>query len=369
MSNSNRPLLPQFLEFMRSHKAWPPQIKVETWLQSIDEGMRHGVYSQMIRGVPVDPECVVKVVRYLLADTGTSVHSHAAATFKAYLKTRGIESTDGHSEWSLAERLLESPTIDHLERGFRGILDALRSRRIVDRFVQACANEQMVRDAVHWMYVWVGRHLEHIAPPSTIAEAITAAEQHMQISMEAYQAKATAWWDFDRWTVILVRGKRTATGMNIVLPLRRHVYDSIRNGERKSYDVEPSDLQRPSRYILHEGTAERPPDLGGNDGNTTRGTLIGILSQDAVLSHDNHNFAKTPVHVLTFGGTEKNLRRAQSFGFKPTGATMPGTKIVMTEKILEWPFHRDDVLFAAGLTLLGMHADEMLAPPYDKNVT
>ncbi|MFO0946450.1 MAG: hypothetical protein U1D30_10950 [Planctomycetota bacterium] len=369
MSQSNKKLRADFLDYMREHDAWPPQTKIETWLQSADEGMRHGIFSQMIHGVPIAPECVVKVVKYLTAEASGKLHVHAATTFKNYLKSKGIASEEQHSDWSLAARLLESDEVDHLQRGFRGVWEALRGKRVVDRFVQACANESKVAEAIRWMYVWVARNLEHVQSPATIDEEIEAAERHMNIKLEEYQKRAVTWWNFDRWTVVLARGKCTETGMNIVLPLREHAYESIRSGERMSYDIYPSDLQRPSRSLLFEGTAERAPDLGGNDGNTTRNTLIGMLSQHAVLSHDTRNYAEKPLRVLTFGGTGRNLRRTASFGFKPTGVTMPGTKIPLVEKVFKWPFHRDDILFAAGLSLLGMHANEMLAPPYDKRIS
>lgn len=364
MSTRDRRLRSDFVEFMRERNAWPLTKNFVGWMRKHGGGIKNGRYAPMKRGEPTDPRYVVGLVRCTLGALATRPEDEGAQALIEYLSARRVENVNDYSAATIAEMLLEpDDDEDYIKRGVLGVLDSLFQKRLVPRLVEACSTELNVAAAVRWMFVWVGRQVDERADQLPIEASIAAAETYMRTSYDAYVARAVSWWRYDPWTVVQARGKQTPTGVTIVLPLREAAYEDLKQGRRMSYDVGPHELHRPSRNLLIEALAERPPELDGVDGNTTKNTLNAVVSQVGVLSHCRAEEAHRPLRLLTFAGSRLNRERAVSFGFQPVGTTMRDTGLEFFEKKLAWPYSPQDLILLGLLGAIGICADQMLRPP------
>jgi hypothetical protein len=363
MAETDRRLREDFLQHMEIHGAWPETKNFERWVSQQRSGIRHGIYAALKEGLALDPKYAVTLCDYFLNQAEQGKEHEQFSAFSAFLRQQGIENPQAHSPATLAQRLFVSDDSDFFCLDADGILSIIKSHRIVKYYVTQCEDEEEVREAIHWMFVTVGRATTH-SKQLSIHESVRCAEQYMQIALPDYQARALQWWEFDRWTIIRARGKRAATGMSIVLPLAESAYAQLKNGRAMSYDILPTDLRRPSPHLLVEGTCERPVDMAGDKGNTTKNTFMAIVSQIAVLTHCHGPHSKKSLYLLSFAGTPRSKKRLLSGGFKTVGNSMPDSSIQFYERILPVVPHRTtDWIMRAMLWILGHQADEMLNPP------
>lgn len=361
MTSSVRTLRQDFVDFMHMCKGWPKTQAFERWMRE-KGGIRNGIYSAMTRGLAVDPRFAVGLAEYFLARLKSGKITEEDSYFKQYLASLGILDPLELSASSIANKILAADDKDYIARGFAGIFDAFKGSRFVEATVQGCKNEKQIREAIHWLFVAVGRET---APrdATSIDDAVAIAEATMKTSMEEYEKRVLRWWNFDPWTVVLSRGKRGPTGMCIVLPLDEMAYESIRDGKTSIEKLQPADLVRPSRFLFIEALAQRPMELGGDGGNTTRNLLSTIFSQGAILSHLEGEKGKKPLHLLTRGGTPQSIKRAKSLGYKLTGNKMRDEGIDSMERVFQWPYSVDEMVFIGLRSVIGNFADRFLTPP------
>jgi hypothetical protein len=342
---------------MDSHQAWPAASAFLKWVKQYDQGIKNGIYAQMIGGYGVRAMYVVRFVRYL---QGGDAECEAARAVLIEL----LGGTDwlGQSAEKIASMLLEDGEHDLLQRGVHGIWDAVSSMTTVESSISPCRSESDVAEVVKWMYVLVARHISE-KQDLWHKESISIAADHMRISLDDYVHKAVAWWQYDPWTVIRVKGRKAPVGMSIVLPLTDAAYNSLRSGNRMSYDIRPEELRRPSPNLLVEMVGERLPLVGGEAGNHTRSTLIAALSQQAILSNPHRDRARGRFRMLSFAGTPANRDRIMSFGFRPTSVCMPNTNIDWMEKDWGRQMSFSDYVYLGLLMALGGDPNCRLVPP------
>jgi hypothetical protein len=363
MKNLERALRPDFVEHMSLGDRWPKTTAFETWLAQRGDGVRHGEFHKLKNGKVVKSRLVVQFVE-LLADESAKGPDIAVARAAAleFLRAQGIDSFEQHSSSIIAKLLLSVEDDDFLGKGVDGLVDILLARPKCERFVNACNDEDDVKEAVCWMFVAVGRQIQEGQTPLKSKEAIQDAAEYMRISLKEYQKRAIDWWQFDPWTVMLARGNRVArAGMSIILPLRQATYDRIKAGAHMGYETTPADMERPSRLLLLEGAAARPEDRGGEQGETTKHAMLGLMCQLAILSYCEDQRRKLHRTAVTFGGTPKTEASLRKAGFKPTGAKMGETEL----KVYERPMSRSgkDTLLDFILNGIGEQADRWLTPP------
>lgn len=190
-------------------------------------------------------------------------------------------------------------------------------------------------------------------------EAIKYAQQVVGSPLDEFQALARSWRQYDEWTVVLAPGRYSPTGMSIVLPLRREAYQAVRAGELGFVDLGPTHLLRPSRYLLVVGLAERPVDMGGDDGNTTTNLLHAITSQVSILSYCHGQEQCEPLHFLAPAGTPRNKERLQAMKYQPLGTVLRWSRHPLYERIYRWPFSPDDFFVVGASNLLGRYAERV----------
>ena len=360
MPRAERTLSEEFLDFMGEH--WPTPKSFQGWMRKHHDGIRNGIYSQMITGNAVKPTYVVRLVDFFFANAKAKLHAESAALFFEYLRSKGVGDPMSQSPAQLADKLLQVDEDDYLQKGISGILDAFRGSRFVEAYTQGC-KEKDIPEVIRWLFITVGRDADPRQAPDSIEAAINAAEERMQITMDQYTELALRWWAYDQWTVVRARGTSSAIGMTAILPLKSDTYQSLRRGELAVKDLNASHLQRPSRHLLIEAVSERPVDAGGNNGNVTRRLLASVFSQGSILSHCYGKEAKQPLHILTRAGTPKNGRRATSLSYKKTGNSFRGETCDMLERVFKWPFSPDELIFIGLSGAIGNYSDRFLIPP------
>jgi len=363
MAQSDRTLSSAFIDLMTTRDAWPLPKNFENWMREKSGGIRNGVYSRMMQGLSVDPKYVIGLASYLLAHAEKEPNSTTTRTFRDYMETVSSVEPNNMSSPNVAERLLENDDHDYFKRGFTGILDAFRGKKLIEIFVQGCTREKQVHEAVRWLYIWAASELHGRRSFTSLDEAIAFTESAIKISLDQFQKLATMWWQYDDWTVVLARGKRAPTGMSVVLPLRPAIYHAIRNGTFAVTDLQPADLCRPSRFLLIAAIAQRPVILGGDSGNTTKNVLGAHFSQVSILSQCQGEEANQPLHLLAPVGTPHNARRATAMGYKTTGTQARLQGLELFERVYEWPSSAEDMMTLGFSSMLGRYSDRFLQPP------
>lgn len=361
MPKTDRSLSSAFIEFMNLRAAWPAKKRFEGWMRddSVDRGgIRNGIYAAMKEGKRVDVRHTLGLVQFLRQ----SLWKPGSEALAEFCRIHGI--ADDASDASVAEHLLAQDEEDYFEKGIHGLLDVIRGEKLIKKSVQGCQDERQVRDTIRWVYVTFARLLESDQPAASkdFDQAIALATAKLATTLEAYQENALRWWNFDRWTVVRIRGKRGPTGFSIVLPLSQQAYESVRRGERSIHEIDVSELRRPSRYVLIEAAAEIPPDMGGETGNPSRNALIAHFTQCAILTNCHGEEANVPRHALTYAATEQGTKRAHAFGYRPTGNRTPGSGAEVLEKVYQWNSY-EDLLVLTFLKAIGYYADRFLFPP------
>jgi len=353
MAKCDRRFKPDFVEWMSTRRLWPDAKRFEGWMRDHRDGIKNGVYSKMSRGLPVRPHYIVEFLRFLVTRSPADLDWETASVVARHLE---LPCWDQEPVESIAQRLMADDNEDYFQRGVDGLIDAIKLTRVIDRMVSVCSNRAEVEDSVRWLYVWVGREMAPEIARGTVSEAIQVAEKHMKLPMEEYARRAVAWHTAEPWAVVKAPGNRTVTAMSVALPLTDLAYESLRRGERRSYEIDPSEIVRPSRNILIEACAERPIELGGNEGNATRHTLIALFAQQAVLAYSEAVPKNEPLRVLSFAGTPRNCQRLKRFGYKRVGTKMPGLPVEWYEKVYARRFSNADFLFLGLFWMAGFFA-------------
>jgi hypothetical protein len=363
MAATHRRLTKTFIELMDRLDAWPPAKRFEPWMRRNAEGIRNGVYSSMKKGLTFDPRYAVGLAEYLIRLSAAEPRNTSAKAFVEYMESVGGRNPTDKSPCNVAELLLEKDERDYFSRGHAGILDAFRGKKLIESYVQGATGEDQVRAAVQWLYVWAAQEQSQRPIAMLVESAVAATESAIRLPIGHFENQAVRWWCYDPWTVILARGKRSPTGMSIVLPLHQESYESIRRGERSLEDIQPADLLRPSRYLYLVAFAQRPEILGGDEGNTTRNVLAAFFSQASILSSRDGGRATDPLHLLAASGTPENAQRLETMRYKPTGTKTRRQGLPLYEHVYDWPMSLDDMLVIGLSTMIGGYADRFLQPP------
>ena len=373
---ARRPLNPKFIETMRLYDGWPRDSDFKDWLRTDDappvcNGIKSGVYGEMKQGFAVASHITVGLSAYfqhcLRQNEATGCHAKQPDFCKAFLKFLSqFPEVDPRivSAQELATVILAEGEPDYMAKEFGALEDLLRLNFLIRDPAVECVKESDVREAIRWMFVFCGRALRSDNHALSPRDAESAASKHFHISLDEYQDRGMSWWHFDRWTVVFARGRRSLTGMSIVLPLREHVYQEMRAGRRMGFDVAPDELVRPSNFVLIEGAAERPTDIPSESDDVTKFTLNATLTQVAALSHAPGHDTDQTLNSLSFGPTPRSTYRLRGAGYKPLGTHMPIGSIAFYEKQLaRHPSTYKDHLARNYLIGVGDHVGKMLRPP------
>lgn len=355
MITAKRRLAPQLRSLLASNNGWPDRKSFERWQRTNDDGIKNGIYADMVRGYAVGERYIVGFAKYLQS-------CPTAPPLAVELISQFLGSTEWlrQSAHTVAARLIEDDDHDFFKRGTDGLLSALLCVKLIGQQVSWCRKEQDVEEAVRWMYVHVARHVHPDAHRFTVRESERVAASHMRIERCDYAQRAVSWWRYDPWTVIRVKGKKGPVGMCIHLPLSREAYESLKSGARMSYDIRAEELSRPSPYLLVEGIAERLPLVGGPRVSPTNAMILAMVTQQSVLSVSPPN---DWLRMLSFTGTPASRERLESFGFKPLNTFMPSTDIEWMEKTWGDPVTPRDYVFLGLLTTVGRGLRHRLSPP------
>jgi len=359
-----RILRADFVQFMQRREALPTAQRIEEWLKQHAE-CKTGQISKLFKCEPLDRRYAVRFVFYVTSHARKGTEQRCFKAFCEYLQQFGIDNPLAHSDDNIADILLEPDPNNYFISPTEKFLSSLKLWRIAEKYIIECRKDSQVKHAVDWLFIDAGRQ---IAANESLSrnDAIHIAEKAVGLSIQEYRERALAWSRFDSLTVIQARGKGHPTGMCIVLPLQEAVYEEIKAGKRVTHDVLPTELKRPSRFILTEACFVRPVDQGGLDGSPTKYVLKAVASQIAILSHSYRPELKLPIHMLSFGGTPDTERLLRSDRYKPTRTRMPKTNWPLFEGILPWSsLHPTDYLFRMALLWIGADYDKRLELPPD----
>jgi hypothetical protein len=324
--------------------------------------MHSTIFARLRKGDALKAKYAIGLVGYLLTrDTRTK----SRIEFLEYLADKGVRNPEKKSYEEIVSHLWErteaSKTTDVFTMGDDGFSVAARDVESITESVQACSDPQDVRCAIEWMYVNLGRQLNGYRS-FAVLDATEAAKEAIGLSREHYEKQAISWSDFDRWTVVYARRRGVPMGMSIVLPLRLNAYDAVRAGKRKTYDIQPSDLMRPSRNLLVEALALSPEYVPANNEDPYRSILNAMVCQQGLLARCDDKTLKEPLRLLTHAGNPANRKRAEDFGYKETGTCLAGSHLGLLERVISLPPRGKDYIFWATLRGIGEFADELLGP-------
>jgi hypothetical protein len=367
MGRISKALHRDFLALMST--VWPQPSAVESWLKG-RRWKKTGRYGDMKKGREVPQEFIHRFVLYMLEEGKNDPAVFKA--FNAYVRSKANRDVTKLSAAEICS-LLFATELDILAQDSGTVVD--RIMKMFGRGIAyvGCNGPEDVHKAIRWHYISFGRQLDGGIPPLEKRAAILRSQNRMDIPLEEYFEKAREWQTFDPWTVLLPWGKGSPTGMSIVLPLKKAVFDEIRSGHRMTYDVTPDDLVRPSPYLLLECCAERPPDEGGIDGNVSLQLKIAISTQVAKLSNFLKVHTLDPLTLLSFAASPVVRNRLEGNGFTPLGNFMPNTPVEMYERVVGLQ-NASDLGLRTLLWVLSHFSDDTLPPrqrnssrePYDR---
>jgi hypothetical protein len=232
-----------------------------------------------------------------------------------------------------------------LQLGVKGLGEVFGTKRLLHRHLRVCESPAEVCQAIEWMAVVAGRSLSPGGAELSPGDAMRLAAEKMRIDLAAYQARAVEWWKFNPWTIALAEGNKRPVGCTIVLPLSDNGRDTLLEGRAMSYEIAPSEMQKPSECLLFEAIVERPRDMGAEASNmksVTRSLFVSLLAQAGIFSHQLPRSRTESLQFLSFGATPTNKKRLKGFGFKDTDRFMKGTEIEFFVKTLSPKSPRGD---------------------------
>ncbi|MBX9787848.1 MAG: hypothetical protein K2Y37_02945 [Pirellulales bacterium] len=355
MYKVSRVLSPDFRAFMSERRAWPLTEEFVHSVRARGKTIRSDVYTNMKRGAAVAPHFAALLAQYFIdkVAAGEPTDDRAAA-FLEFIRARGIVEPASHSARALAEHLLEQER-DLLADGVPGLLEALCSQTNSEAPPAPTKRASQVRQAVRWMYAYLARAVSPDANHLTAAKAIQTAEAMIGIALNAYEARAIDWWRTNPWTVNVVRGRRAAVGMTIVLPLTAEAYHEIRAGKRMASEVGVSDLQFPTRHVFLEGFAQRSAVDSGLSGDPTRYLALAIDSQVGALCTCPDRLAE-PLHILNRVAFPLSEVRAKGYQFRPTGNYEHKSGQPLWELVVKPASSGQEALLSGILISLGLRA-------------
>lgn len=358
MAANKRRLRRDFIDFLQRRDAMPKMYQVEDRLREIDQ-IKTGNIGRLFNREYLSPEVAAKFGVYVLDRGNENPGSQLFVAVRDFIRPlAGAEQLDQLSPHTIANYILEADD-DALAYGVDRFLQFFNAPYSLRGAAMLCEDDE-VEDAVNWMYIVAGRFFEEQADPER-AEQI--AQEMIGVSCSEYATRARAWLRFDPWTLVLSRRRNTSVGMSVVLPLKKKTYDAFRAGKIRSNDIEPSDMERPSPYILLDGIAERPIECDGPAANVTGNLHMTLMRQVSVLTHSRGPSAETPVHVITQGPSALSIHRLETAGFKRLKTCLPNTSIPIYERVTPWDRGDTRTYFLrALLDAMGMDADSALRP-------
>lgn len=326
---------PEFVDHARAFNGWPKEASIAQWYAARNVPfLRNNVYSRITRGMPASRKQISKVIAYLLDDAQKNDPERRA--LNVYLASRMNDDPAKVTLTQVLAMTTVAPTfLDVMGLGepvlkwvFSDVVNPSKHVRLFEP-----DEEDKVREAIIWMYVEAGRHM--VSPKLNSIQALAAGEKRIDRKLAVYQDAAVAWWRKHPWTVVQAVGPRKSLGMAIALPVRLEVYDRVRAGELRTYEVEPEDLMENSDSIIIEGLTMQPPDGPQERLSSPNLCLVmAMLCQQAWLSRMPGIGEERPLRLLTFRGTPLNARRAERFGYRVTGTFQRKLNIEFMERTL-----------------------------------
>jgi hypothetical protein len=294
-------------------------------------GFRTQEYAKLVRGEPVRPESVTKVVSYLL-DVGYD-GNREAVRFVRYLDDSGIPPKERRCD-RLVELLTEPEPINPFEQGTTAVRDLFELLRDPTRGVRPCRDAEEVREATRWLFVEGGRRAAGSRRLHE-SEAVIAGEDFVKTSFETYADRLVQWWSAVPWSVA-VGGEHTdqPLGMSIMAPLTSEEYSLVRTGELDMFDHALPPGRGPSDYLFIESMA---PSCVKRSGFRLTPAIVhvfrALICQQAALSDVDGLGEDRALHLLSLGCFKEFHGWLRRFGFSPTGAVTPMARLQLWERV------------------------------------
>ena len=340
---------------------WPDVDAMKAWvrLQGIG-GTKHGPHSALRNGRPASILFWRAFVRYLTRDTNPrrpELH-HEWFVLKAYLeRVKKVADAASLSDDAVIELISTSVIVKDPDSGLRDLFDfpvefianLYASKKVLRRdpwkAVRLCSRDPGARqveidEAIEWVFVVLGRDVAG-SPKMPPPRAIGHAEHLLEVSLSEFQRRAREWCEFEPWTVVRCFDGKRVTGVSITLPLRKEIYEEIRQGKRATFDCGRGEMTQTSPYILAQAMAQRSGDVNVGRARFSRSALPALVCQQAWCSTLPGIGSEVPLHILAPGGTRMNTTLLKLARYRPTGTSvhrMPDVKFMERQLWVHSPY-------------------------------
>lgn len=186
-----------------------------------------------------------------------------------------------------------------------------------------CENEADLMLAAQVVMECVGWHEKRLSG----GPAIAYAESEMKRTLEEYAEALRMCWKANEHAVVFATQKRGGAveriGVSVCTAVTEDFYRRFRSGQAVESRLDAVDVVPQSQYVMINAYAENVAiDLKQNKVARTlsqsRTSLYQLASLFLPVQHD----AWQP-HIVSFAGTAESDKRLRTYGFSPTGATLP----------------------------------------------
>lgn len=347
----------EFRLYMARRGGWPADRVVGKWFRDNENGLGNSVYSRVKKGGTAAEKFFAGFLRMLDSPPESpkvQPFRHGLSVLWDFLRERGVErltqipvdSVLSHITGPPVLKRPKTPMIDYLRRGVEAIGEFLAPSDLVTRYVQGCASDADIREAVDWVLVCIGQSAGPGGAETPPEQAALHGEAHVGIAREEFVARVIRWHRFNPWTVVFAREDGVRLGTSIVLPLTESAYDDVLESRRSTDELEPEDFTGPSRNIVLEACAECPTHLRPADANPSRSLRMALAMQCGALARVTELPKGTEVRFLTFASTPRNRDRLIDSGFKSTGRLMARNGFEMfTRAVPPHPYQLDPLFW------------------------
>lgn len=339
----------QFIDHMTRRGGWPPDKVTMAWFKARDIPPKRDHLSNLRLGRYAPERCAYGFVQMLLEEIDHKDLQQARRALRDYLAQRGIQLDDRPPleqvvAHTCSEPLDEIPDhepgeqlgIDWIARGIQFLrnfpVDTYLRHSIMSRCVQGD-----VAQAVRWIYLRFAQCRLPDGPRLSDDEAIAAAADVITVCFDDYVRRAIAWAEFNPWIVLFAKkGKTRRMGVSILLPVHAHVYEDVRQGNRRTSDISVDDITVPSNYFVFEALAENPDVVREGRINATRPLLMAIVAQHGALMRLGSPGLSREYRFLAPEAQSENRDRMLASGYAPIGTVAKHSHFPLWERVVDF---------------------------------
>lgn len=335
-----RVLTEEFREHLTRYGAWPDGLCYHSHMKQRG-GQSKNTLTTLRAGWAEAEKASLGLVTMLLFSEDAPQGAQVAVL--EFLEQQGVDDPAALTEHEIFEKVTGEPLTvrtppldarDYLYEGVRAWPEILsRSKRWISDQSRPSTQDE-ITDVVRWVQVFIAYTLASKSERESISagRARPIAERHMGVSTDEYIQRAKAWMEWHSLIIRIALGPRYPAGCTVVLPLNPEAYQEVRSGKRASYECGPTDFCFPSQHLLIEIAAERVASERAEACNATKPLMAALHLQLAHLSAMHLQNPGTRIHLLSFAGTNVSKKRLAKQGFKPTGAMMPRSGLMILER-------------------------------------